>query len=129
MKIYIAGPMAGLPGMNFEAFNQKDYELKLLGHETVNPVDIGEKFFNNSPSVHPTKFLKMDIIELLSCDAICLLPGWLDSRGARIEAAIAKMMGFAFFDGVTNQPMSPPEKVCITRDYHDWHFPEHPNGT
>jgi len=39
MKIYIAGPMSGLPEFNYPAFHAADAELRALGHETLNPAN------------------------------------------------------------------------------------------
>jgi len=43
-------------------------------------------------------YLRMDIAELVECDGICLLPGWVDSIGARLEMQVAAHCGLVFFD-------------------------------
>ena len=37
MRIYIAGPMSGLPDFNYPAFNQAEQRLLALGYEVENP--------------------------------------------------------------------------------------------
>lgn len=40
----------------------------------------------------------MNIKQLVQCDAIVLLPGWRNSRGASIEFELARGLEFAFFE-------------------------------
>ena len=37
MRIYIAGPMTGLPDSNYPAFHAAEARLQALGHEPHNP--------------------------------------------------------------------------------------------
>ena len=39
-RIYIAGPMTGLPALNFPAFHAAASALRALGHQVVNPAEI-----------------------------------------------------------------------------------------
>lgn len=99
MKIYIAGPMRGIPEHNFPLFNFTADRLRQRGHQVINPVDIGEKHFQNDTSkTTQHEFITKDILELLTCDALAVLPGWEKSCGASIEVAIAKVLGFIFYD-------------------------------
>ncbi|MFX3547682.1 DUF4406 domain-containing protein [Ralstonia mannitolilytica] len=88
-RIYIAGPMTGLPELNFPAFHTMAAHLRSLGHHVVNPAEI-----NADPSAGWTECMRADIRELVSCTAICLLPGWEKSRGASLEHHIAQSLGF-----------------------------------
>ena len=42
MKVYIAGPMSGIPEWNFPAFYQVEEALLALGLETVNPAALDD---------------------------------------------------------------------------------------
>jgi hypothetical protein len=42
--IYIAGPMTGKPGFNYQKFNAWARSLRALGWGVKNPVEIGERF-------------------------------------------------------------------------------------
>lgn len=96
MRVYIAGPMMGYPEHNFPLFNHVADRLRSKGHVVINPVEVGDKHFNNDTSkATPHEFLTKDILELLTCDTICLLPNWDLSCGATCEAVIAKSLGFA----------------------------------
>jgi len=85
---YIAGPMTGLPDLNFPAFHERAAELRAAGFEVENPAEI-----NPDPSAGWEACMRKDIPRLCTCDAILLLPGWEKSRGARLEALIARELG------------------------------------
>ena len=87
-KTYIAGPMTGLPELNFPAFHQAAEWLRGMGHTVVNPAEI-------NPDHHMSweACMRSDIAQLVTCDAIMLLPGWEDSRGAKLEHHIAERLG------------------------------------
>lgn len=88
MRVYVAGPMTGLPQLNFPAFHAAAARLRAQGHEVISPAEI------NIP--HPGTWLqamRADIPELVKCDAIAMLPGWASSKGARLEHHIAMQLG------------------------------------
>lgn len=84
-RIYIAGPMTGMPYMNFPAFNEAARHLRALGFEVVNPVDL-----NPDPGAEWVDCMRADIKALVDCNAVALLPGWERSRGATLEFTIAQ---------------------------------------
>ena len=83
-RIYIAGPMTGLPDLNFPAFHAEAARLRALGYEVSNPAEI-----NPDPTAGWEACMRADIAELVKCDGVALLPGWERSRGASLEAHIA----------------------------------------
>ena len=85
MKIYIAGPMTGLPDFNFPAFRDAAARLRGMGYEVINPAELVPE-----PGTPWLECMRIDIAALIHCDAICMLPGWEKSRGACLENAIAK---------------------------------------
>lgn len=87
-RIYIAGPMSGYPGMNFDAFNKKAAELRKNYKLVVNPVDI-----NPNPDADWSDCMDADLDALSECTHIYLLKGWSKSKGARIEYKVAKILG------------------------------------
>jgi len=89
MKVYIAGPMTGIPNLNFPAFHEAASRLRAEGHYVVNPAEI-----NVDPSAGWLECMRADIRELVTCEAIFLLPGWELSRGATLERHIAERLGF-----------------------------------
>lgn len=93
MKIYVAGPMTGLPEWNHPAFNAAAAELRAAGHEVVNPAEMGEKYGTaDEINADPQKLADLILEELdaiATCDAIYLLPGWEKSPGTRRELEVA----------------------------------------
>jgi hypothetical protein len=84
VRIYIAGPMTGLPGFNYAAFNNAAAQLRGLGYEVENPAE------NLAPPCKTWRgYMRLAIRQLVTCDVVALLPGWEESRGARIERRIA----------------------------------------
>lgn len=87
-KIYIAGPMSGLPELNFPAFHAEATWLRAMGNEVVNPAEI-----NSDPTAKWEDCMRADIAQLVTCDRIHMLPGWTKSRGATLEHHIALSLG------------------------------------
>jgi hypothetical protein len=92
MRIYIAGPMTGLPELNFPAFAAEAARLRAMGHTVLNPAEI-------NPDKHMTwqECMRTDIAALVTCDAIQLLPGWMASKGATLEHHIAERLGLIIY--------------------------------
>ena len=87
-RIYISGPMTGLPEFNFPAFHAAAAKLRERGHAAVNPAEI-----NAETGGDWHYYLKADIKALCDCDALALLPGWQNSKGAHLELHIAHRLG------------------------------------
>lgn len=87
-RIYISGPMTGMPEHNFPAFNAEAERLRALGYDIVNPVDI-----NPDAGTTWQECMRRDLQELLTCDTIALLPGWQKSSGAHLEMHVAHRVG------------------------------------
>ncbi len=79
LKVYIAGPMSGLPNFNRDRFNEVAGLVVESGNIPLNPATL------------PDGLPKRDfVIAMLQCaDAIYLIEGWEKSAGARAEKALA----------------------------------------
>lgn len=86
-RVYISGPMTGLPDLNFPAFHAAAKQLRDLGLDAVNPAEI------NVESKGYNACLRADIKALCDCDTITMLPGWENSNGAHLEVHIAHRLG------------------------------------
>jgi len=86
-RIYIAGPMSGLPDLNFPAFHREAANYRSQGVDVVNPAEI-----NAEDQTCWKSCMRADIRELVTCDSIAMLPGWEKSRGASLEHHIAKQL-------------------------------------
>ena len=88
MRLYVAGPMSGLPDHNYPAFHEAARKLRAAGYTVLNPAE------NGRPPGDPWQAFMRDAIALLiQCDAVALLDGWQNSRGAVIEQNLAKNLG------------------------------------
>jgi Domain of unknown function (DUF4406) len=105
-KIYISGPMTGLPDLNFPAFTQAAARLRALGFEVVNPAEKEEElvvFSESSEEEIWQHYLKKDLIAMLDCDSIYMLQGWEKSKGAHLEMHVAHRVGISIeFEPQTN---------------------------
>ncbi len=88
LRCYIAGPMTGLPDLNFPAFHAAAARLRAVGIDAVNPAEICP-----DQSATWSECMRRDIRELVTCDAIVLLAGWEKSRGASLEFLVANGLG------------------------------------
>jgi len=89
-RIYIAGPMTGLPELNFPAFHAAAAALRAQGHHVENPAEI-----NADPTAQWLDCMRADIARLVTCDAVHMLAGWEKSRGAKVEHGLAVGLGLA----------------------------------
>lgn len=94
MRVYVSGPMSNMPDFNFPAFAAAAARLRAQGYEVINPAEHGEV-----PGMKWADYIRKDLKLLADCDAIYLLPGWRQSRGARLEHRIAAELGFAILGG------------------------------
>lgn len=87
MKLYLSGPMSGIPDHNFPAFFREARALEAAGYEVVNPAEI-----NVDQSASWEACLKADIKQLVDCDGVAVMEGWTRSRGATLECYIAEKL-------------------------------------
>src|SRR5579859_7468596 len=102
-RIYLAGPMQGIPDFNFPRFNAVAKALRQGGHEVFNPAEkdierhggtniaVGNKSGsleeakkNHGFSLRQALHEDLEYITL-TADTIAMLPGWEKSNGAQAE--------------------------------------------
>ena len=90
-RIYIAGPMTGLPDHNFPAFDAMATKLRGSWEwdEVISPREINAHYAPDYNPVHRHDWLRNDLRELLRCTHIMLLRGWPQSKGAMLELSVA----------------------------------------
>ena len=89
MKIYISGKISGTDITETrKRFASVAKAMKRIGVEPVNPLENGLSE-HDSWEAHMLK----DIADLLQCNAIYMLQGWQESKGARIKHYIATEIG------------------------------------
>jgi len=90
MKLYISGPVSGMPGLNKDAFNSAERALASLGYEVTNPIKNGVP--DDAPWID---HMRADIAMMMQnkCDGVAMLPGWEASKGAWAEVELARSLG------------------------------------
>lgn len=84
MKIYIAGSITNNPNYK-EQFKEVENFLIQQGHAVINPVkNLGFSY---------KEYIDMGLCELMKCDAIYMLEGYSNSKGALLELQYAKTAG------------------------------------
>lgn len=84
-KVYIAGPMSGLPDFNRKAFNDMADLLRSRGHIVLNPAIL-------PGGMEQREYMDICIAMLRCADSVCLLEGWSESAGANAEVYLAKKL-------------------------------------
>jgi len=94
MRLYISGPMTGIPDHNFPAFNAAAAVLRQAGFEISNPADNGA---SDAVVVAGDRtwadYVRKDLLDMLGCEGLALLDGWHASKGARLEYHVAAELG------------------------------------
>jgi len=103
-KVYLAGPMTGIPQFNYPAFAEGAITLRGLGYEVVSPAEQDSSAVQKMALASETgnlielasteetygDILSKDVkIVIDEVDGVVLLPEWEFSRGARLETFIA----------------------------------------
>jgi hypothetical protein len=96
-RIYISGPMTGHDDHNFPAFHAAAARFRQAGWEVANPAEN----FGGRTDLPREAYLRADMVMLAQCDTIAMLPGWEDSRGAKLEYTVARELGCAVIDAAT----------------------------
>jgi hypothetical protein len=102
IKVQLVGPMTGLPNFNYDTFDAVEQHIRdnglcieatsgiaAFGVEPVNPANS----FGRRQDLPRHRYLASSLKQVGMADAICLLPGWADSEGARLEVAYALELG------------------------------------
>lgn len=110
-KIYLSGPMTGMPDHNFPEFNRLAKKLRLAGFGVFNPAENAD-----GDTTKPREFyMRLDIGMVLKSDSIMLLDGWRKSKGAVLEVAIGKELNLPIiYEDFTELE---DETICEEADY------------
>lgn len=131
--VYVAGPMSNIPKHNFPAFDAAAAKLRGMGYAVISPAEMDDPAFRRSAMRSKTGSLNEGLYrttswgELLSrdvkliadgpatggsIDAIVVIDGWENSKGARLETFVARLAHkpiFRFTDDGELEPV--PEKL------------------
>jgi hypothetical protein len=95
-KMYLSGPMDGIDEFNHPLFNRVAAEFRQVGFAVCTP----SEFFDGDKSRERKEYMREAVKYLLEADTIVLLPGWENSKGARLEAAIATELDLSIMEYV-----------------------------
>jgi len=84
MKVYLSGPVTGLPENNRPIFQHYTERLKSAGFETITPTTIVPE----GTEWHAA--MKICISAMMDADIVIMLSGWPHSKGASLEHRIAR---------------------------------------
>lgn len=104
-RVYLAGPMRGLPDFNFPAFHEAATDLRRVGFEVFNPAerDTAAGFDpSGMTGLEDLSAMGFSLREALAADTeyiskhadvVMLLPDWERSSGVAAEIALARALG------------------------------------
>ena len=85
MKVYISGKISGLDiELAKKSFQEAENKMLELGHEVINPLKLPDNHDKSWES-----YMRVCITYLTLCDAIYMLDGWENSKGANLEYYLA----------------------------------------
>ena len=86
MTLALAGPMTGKQDFNRQAFNEAQAKLEAAGYRVLNPA-------RHADGKKRGIYLMLGLADVYRADGVALLPGYLNSSGAKIQVALADAMG------------------------------------
>ena len=98
MTIYLAGPMTGIKDLNAPLFHARTAELRAKGHTVLCPAEIEPDPNGESTWVY---YMRKCIVMITQSDAVAVLPGWENSRGATVEVGLARNLEMPILDSET----------------------------
>jgi nucleoside 2-deoxyribosyltransferase len=97
LKIYLAGPMTGLPNNNKSRFRTAKSILEHFypQHEFINPHDLEVNLSQPDGTAEEIyrQVLPGDVATICECGAILVLPGFEQSRGTALEQHLTELIG------------------------------------
>ena len=95
MRVYISGAMSSRMSTYKQEFAFYEQRLKGQGHIVINPATM-------PIGLDPDRYMPICMAMIDGADAIFMMDGWEQSRGARLEKAYAEYQGKdVMYDGST----------------------------
>lgn len=132
MRVYLSGPMTGVPACNFPAFDEACAKLRDAGHSVISPheqdslalqtasrasVD-GVNTIESTPGESLGRTLGNDVkVVIDDVEAIVLLNCWERSRGSRLEVYAGLLYGrdFYYFDRTAENGVYPLNRATVRK--------------
>lgn len=91
--VYISGPMTGIKDHNYPAFIAAAQKLRRKGYLVFNPAEN----FGGDRTKPYLEYLRCDIRQVAQSQAVVVLEGYENSRGARAEIVVARLLEIPVF--------------------------------
>jgi hypothetical protein len=92
--VYIGGKMTGLPDWGEESFRDaEDYLRSNTDWAVINPA----RSFCGVKTLPRPVYLRYCVHALLQVGQVVFIPGWMDSKGAKLEYSIAKELNLPIY--------------------------------
>jgi hypothetical protein len=102
MKVYLSGPMTGMPNNNEGMFRTAKAHLQAKGHEVTSPIEFdvadGVDLSRDPTDEEYERYMARDLSAIPGHDAIVFLPGWQRSGGAGREGERAINNNLSMFE-------------------------------
>jgi len=95
--VYISGPITGIPKLNRLQFMLAQRMLLSAGCTVFNPAHIDGPIDPLTGDSLWSYYMAYCIMAIPLCDSMLMLPDWQNSKGAKEEHRIAKMLGLAIY--------------------------------
>jgi hypothetical protein len=84
--------MQGHDDWNYPAFHEAAKKLREASYEVINPAECG------SGVMCWEDYMRRNIVDLMTCDSVAFLPGWVVSPGATIEVGLARQLNMGAWE-------------------------------
>lgn len=99
LKVYISGKISGLSRSEYlKNFKDAEDKLKSVGYSVINPAKELDELADKPKLTEKEKWsilMKESLKLMLQCEYFCMLDGWEDSEGAKIERDLAIKIGMS----------------------------------
>jgi nucleoside 2-deoxyribosyltransferase len=96
VNVYVSGPISETPN-HLKLFREAVDFLKERGHKPLDPLNIKPSKEILSPEQEWVYYMKESVKLLVEADAVYMLDGWEDSRGAKVEHDLAKKLDIPIY--------------------------------
>jgi len=95
-KVYVSGPITNTPN-HIKEFREAVEFLKYDGHKVLDPLTITPSKVILSEDKEWVYYMKESIKLLMDADAIYMLDGWQQSKGATVEHDLAEKLSIPIY--------------------------------
>lgn len=112
MLIYVSGRYSGDVDKNIEEARDVAIACWRIGHAVICPHLNTAHFEVEAPDISYDDYISGDLSMIARCDAMVMVPGWQDSKGAVIEKDYAASLGIPVYEAPYLPPLHPVEVRC-----------------